>query len=132
MTIPISDFYTVRSQQVSQIKSSQYLQLALDKLRFDMNADDQFYAERIKQINQSIKDLNIVKSNFIKAKDVISKKLLLNRASYNDYIQVDDRVDEVEEQISGNQLEKIKLLMFNEIENLFSNEIIPSIESCIF
>jgi hypothetical protein len=130
LTIPLSDLYTVRLQQASQMKSLQYAQMAIDKSRFDINVEDQYNLDRLKQINQSVQALNSVKLNIIKAKDVISKKLLVNKASYNDYIQIDDRVDEVEEQISSNEIEKTKLLMINEVNSFFSNESTNSGFSC--
>ena len=123
LTFPISDVYTYRSQRSSKLKLRSFTQLTLDKSKFDLINEDQFKIDRVSQINQSLKDLNSIKKGISRAKDVVSKKFLINRASYSDYIQIDDRVDEVEEQISFNQLEKAKILMFNEIESFFSAEL---------
>ena len=127
--------YTSYSSEVytkNQIKSYEYTQALLADTTFKIAVDDDFNAGRIRQINSSLKDLNQVKIKIEKAKDVLSKKLLMNKASYSDYISVDDKLDDIDLQIAAMQFEKLQLIVNNDAESKYSTLPQTAANSCPF
>jgi len=121
LRLNFSELYTSAQYSKNQAQQLDYIQAKLKEVSLKLAAEDDYNLERINQINLSLKDLNQVKTNIENAKDVLSKKLLLNKASYSDYISVDDKLDDVDMQIASMQFEKLQLVVNNDAEALYSS-----------
>lgn len=132
LSLNISDFFSSSVYTKNQMQQYEYTQALLSDTTLKLSIDDEFNSGRINQIESSLKDLIQVKNKIEKAKDVLSKKLLMNRASYSDYISVDDKLDDIDLQITSMQFEKLQLIINNDAESKFSNMPQMSANSCPF
>lgn len=132
LTMEFSDFFNYtkfRSNQTSKISHNHSL-IVLRNLESENN--DSYNLERMRQIDRSIDQLGEVKVKIGTAKDILSKKLLMNKATYSDYISADDKLDEIEYQIVSLHLEKIKLVINNDIGEFFSSSSSVASRPCSF
>lgn len=130
LTLPLSEYYLTQSEvaytkrELNRTLAARERNTRLEQIRQEHNQS------RVKLISDSIDHLTKLEISIQLAKKIILKKVIVNKASYSDYINVDDKMDEIAKSISLLKFEKSKIILSAEAEHYFANQDPQTVFSC--
>lgn len=124
----LDEFYVKKSKNEYISKDLAFLNSKVEFAKFTNTADESISNDKLKHIENSIRELESIKSTITKAKDVVEKRFIIGKASYSDYIQVDDKIDDIENEVFDKGIEKVRMFLKADMKNALSAELNSAIQ----